>query len=322
MDKYQVVHNLLLRFSRVEGVLRGLYFDILRPEAAGSGVGLRGPGGMKVGVDSHIYKPASTIGVPTVAPDMLGVFPPKSETARTLLYLRFIMSWFVTAMSRYVLDTARHNFDVMQHRLGSLRRRPQVTRPQSTVGSREPSQPATPAGVFFDEEAYELLDVLEDETEDGDADDVDPDDGQAQLAAISQLQSANSLVIYHHIILNRILRASLLSAGSVAAFETLMLLLSLVLDLGKAVKDMQRGIITPEAGEQLVKDVRVEWEGTYADFVSSSLYKTLTCRSSRLSASRKRRPNWRRRRSRMDRLGGRTTCFSSSAMTVLRVEQT
>jgi hypothetical protein len=270
MDKYQVVHNLLLRLSRVDAVLRGLYFDILRPDSIAHSQ-------RKVGVDAHHSRPASRINQPTIHAAILGVFDPKSLTARTLGHLRFLMSGFVTAFSRYVLDTVGHNSAVMRRRLASLHRGG-ASREVGT--SRDPSRPMTPAWMILDDDELDL-----DFSDDNDLG-AGFDDSQAQLAAISQLQSAHSLVLYHHIILNRVTRACLLSRGSAAAFGGLMALLALVLDFGKALKEIDRGVMGADEGADVVAGMRVQWDETYAAFVSYLVVDTLMCRSNPSSASR------------------------------------
>jgi len=249
MDKYQVVHNLLLRLSRVDAVLRGLYFDILRPDSSQTQVQ------NKTGVDSHHSRYVSPLNKPTVHLPLLGVFEYDSPTAKDLRYLRFMMSWFVTAFTRYVLDTVGHNCAVMHRRLSSLRRGAPAA---SGAVSREPSRPATPAWMILED----------DELYFSEGEGAGADDSQAQLATISQLQSAHSLVLYHHIILNRVLRACLLSPGSAHAFGTLMSILGLVLDFGKAVKEIERGLLGPRAGADVVRHMREQWEDSYPVFVS------------------------------------------------------
>lgn len=249
MEKYQQVHNFLMRLSRINAVLRLLYFSVLRPPAAQDGAPL------KTGVDAtYNNRLPSQVGLPPRSAQ--GPFPPGSDAEKAVLFLRFEMSWFVTSLSRYVLDTAiGHNWDVMRRRLEKLRRR------GATTGTD--SRPMTPGADFDDD--YEDLDFELDEAT-GDAE----SEGTAQLGALSQLQSAHSLVLYHNIILNRILRACLLSdkPGHQVTFKILMALLSLILDLGKTVIEVDRGVVTAEDGAVHVATIRQDWTDKKAVFVS------------------------------------------------------
>lgn len=248
MEKYQLVHNFLLRLSRIDAVLRLLYFTILRPPALG------GPP-VKTGVDAKYNKMPSQIGLPPRA--QRGPFPSGSEAEKSTLFLRYEMSWFVSSLSRYVLDTAiGHNWDVMRRRLDRLRRR-------GAAVTGTDSRPMTPGAEYDDD--YEDLDFEVDEAG-GDAE----SEGTAQLGSLSQLQSAHSLVLYHNIILNRILRACLLSdkPGHQVTFKILMALLSLILDLAKTVTEVERGAVTFEDASAHVSTIRHDWTDKKAVFVS------------------------------------------------------
>jgi hypothetical protein len=252
MDKYQRVYNFLLRLSRVATVLRLLYFSVLRPTAAQDGPPL------KTGVDAKFNRMPSQVGLPPRA--QLGPFPAGSDAEKAVLFLRYEMSWFVSSLSRYVLDTAvGQNWDVMRRRLDKLRRR-------GAVVTGTDSRPTTPGAEYDDD--YEDLDLELDEAG-GDAE----DEGTAQLGALSQLQSAHSLVLYHNIILNRILRACLLSdkPGHQVTFKILMALLSLILDLAKTVAEVERGTVTAENGAAHVSSIRNDWSDKKAVFVSVGL---------------------------------------------------
>lgn len=249
MDKYQRVHNFLLRVSRVDAVLRLLYFSVLRPTAAQDGAPL------KMGVDATYNRMPSQVGLPPRAQQ--GPFPAGSEAEKTAFYLRYEMSWFVSTLGRYVLDTAvGQNWDVMRRRLDKLRRR-------GAVVTGTDSRPMTPAAEYDDD--YEDLDFELDEAGGG-----AEDEGTAQLGALSQLQSAHSLVLYHNIILNRILRACLLSdkPGHQVTFKILMALLSLILDLAKTVTEVERGAVTVANAAAHVSTIRQDWSDKKAVFVS------------------------------------------------------
>lgn len=251
MDKYQLIHNLLLRLARVDAVLRSLYLDTLKAEAPLDGEPV------KTGIDATYNRMPSKVGLPTR--QRHSAFPVDSEADKTVLYLRFTMSWFVTSLTRYVIDTAiGQNWDLMRRRLDRLKK---TTRAPATTDSR----PATAAGNYEDDE-YEDLDEEVLEADEG----GDVQDEVTQLGALSQLQSAHSLVLYHHIILNRILRACLLSdkAGHQVTFKILMTLMNLILDLGKTVKEVERGVLGTDEGAERVRSIRQDWTDKQAVFVS------------------------------------------------------
>lgn len=255
MDKYQQVHNFLLRLSRIDAVLRLLYFTVLRPTQDGAP--------LKVGVDATYNKRPSRVGLPPRT--QRGPFPSGSEAEKASLFLRYEMSWFVSSLSHYVLDTAiGHNWDVMRRRLDKLRRRGAVTGTDS--------RPMTPGAEYYDD--YEDLDFELDEAG-GDAE----SEGTAQLGSLSQLQSAHSLVLYHNIILNRILRACLLSdkPGHQVTFKILMALLALILDLAKTVTEVERGAVTVEEASAHVTTIRQDWSDKKAVFVSHFSLFLLEC---------------------------------------------
>lgn len=255
MAKYQLIHNLLLRLARVDVVLRNLYFNVLRPAPPIDGEPV------KTGVDAAYNRMPSKVGLRTRR--TVSVFEHGSDAERALLYVRYGMSWFVSAVSRYVLDTAiGQNWDIMRRRLERLRR---ATRrgDTTTVAGATPSRPVTP-GPDGEEDEYDFLD-----DELSEAGGVDDEAGATQLGALSQLESAHSLVLYHHIILNRIMRACLLSPqpGHQVTFKILMALLGLVLDLGKALKEAECGAISLDAAAEVVKGIAVDWADKLAVFL-------------------------------------------------------
>ncbi|GMK55327.1 hypothetical protein CspeluHIS016_0203830 [Cutaneotrichosporon spelunceum] len=248
MDKYQRVHNFLLRLSRVDAVLRLLYFSVLRPTPPPDGLPV------KTGVDATYNRMSSQVGLPPRTKH--GPLAACSEAEKTALFLRYEMSWFVTSLSRYVLDTAiGQNWDVMRRRLDKLRHR-------GAVVTGTDSRPMTPGAEY--EVDYEDLDFELDEAG-GDAE----DEGAAQLGSLSQLQSAHSLVLYHNIILNRILRACLLSdkPGHQVTFKILMALLSLILDLAKTVAEVERGAITVDHAATRVSTIGQDWSDKKSVFL-------------------------------------------------------
>lgn len=232
------MHNLLLRLQRAETVLSSLFYDVMK---FGDGKS------SKEGVDLH--KRNAHLAAPKRKDQSL--FDGEADVA--LRHLRFCMSWFVTAITRYILDTAiRQNWDVMHRRLDKLRRR-------AHLNVHTESRPMTSA----DDDEFEDLD---NEVFDVEGDEED----KTQLGTLSQLQSAHSLVLYHHVIMNRILRACLLSPqpGHQITFKILMSLLSLILELSKTVKETERSGDT-EKGAQQVLAIRLEWTDKFAVFVSA-----------------------------------------------------
>ena len=85
-----------------------------------------------------------------------------------------------------------------------------------------------------------------------------------------QLHSIDSLVVYHHMVLDRILRAALLapSAGHQVTFKVLMALFGCILDLGKAVKEVERGLVGWQDGAERIEALVKEWDERETIFVS------------------------------------------------------
>lgn len=234
MDKYQQIHNLLLRLSRVDAVLSTMFMDTRRETG----------------------------------------FTP--EISQSVHQLRFQMAWFVTSLTRYILDTGiRQHWDVMRQRLERLK--------------------ASGTSAAYDD-VYEDLDeeALE-------ADEAD-DQGDVELGALSQLESAHSLVLYHHIILNRILRACLLAdkAGQQVTFKIMMGLLGLILDFGKWVKEVQRGVgVSGRQSDAMgaIAATKRAWRDQMAIFVSRlSNRLTPAARAGTPVAADESRGPWRARR--------------------------
>jgi hypothetical protein len=244
MSKYQSIHNFLLRLSRVEVVLRSLAMDVLHPSD---------PFGepIKLGVDSGLNRRPSRNG-PVDHPER-GMLSADSSLERLVQRLRF-------RMSRYVVDTAiGTHWEVMRQRLEKLKRR--------TAGKQE-SRPSTPEGSQRgDSDAdWWTAEDADDREEDGD----EADDG-VEEHNLHQLQSIHSLVLYHHVTLDRICRACLLAphAGYEVTYKLLMTLFSLILDLGKAVKELERRLVAYEEAGERIREVAREWNEKEAVFVSA-----------------------------------------------------
>jgi hypothetical protein len=183
------------------------------------------------------------------------------------------MASLMASFSRVVLDAIGWNCTTMRRRLESLHSGAGAAQSSESASCSVPPSPASSYLGSEDEDNW----GHDTGANDPDASDADNSDSQTQLAAVSKLQSAHSLVLYHHIILNRIRRACLLgrTPGAASAFATLMDLLRLILDLGLAVQRVRRGgDDAGEEGARAIDDLRVAWGDTYADFVS---YPTLHC---------------------------------------------
>ncbi|ORY34063.1 Spc98 family-domain-containing protein [Naematelia encephala] len=243
MVKYQNVHNFLLRLARVDTVLRTLYIDVTHQSDE-----FDEP--LKIGVDLG-SRPASRVS----SRQRRCIFPPGEKVEAYLQTLRFRMTHFISALNRYVLDTAvGANWTLMRKRLERLKRR---------VPGKESSRPSTPAAETEQDEYFQF-DVGE-EAEDHE----DEDQENEGPINVSQLKSIHSLVGYHHVVLDRILASCLLGdhAGHQVTFKVLMGLFGLVLDLGKVIKEIQRGIRGWEDGAERVRDIGKDWMEREAVFL-------------------------------------------------------
>jgi hypothetical protein len=184
-------------------------------------------------------------------PERRTILSSEPELEKTVLRLRFGVSHFVSALMRYIVDSAIGvNFDRMRRRLERLKRK-------DRAGD---TRPDTPDDDGYSDLAHQSDDDAE-ETEEGE---------EADSESIYQLKSVHSLVAYHHLTLDRIMRASLLSpaAGYDVAFKLLMRLFGLVLDLGKVVKEVERRMVEPAQARARVMVIKKEWEEKERVFVS------------------------------------------------------
>jgi hypothetical protein len=237
MEKYQTIHNLLLRISRVQLVLRTIYIDTThRSEAEDD---------PKTGVDVRAR--------PRPRPrdqEEASLFAPITKMGMTVHRLRFRMSTFMDAIGRYITDRAiGTHWDAMRRRLSKLRRK---------ETGKASSRPATPSAHEEEPEMY--FDDLGAESD---------DEAEATGSTPLQLHSIHSLVAYHHLTLDKILRATLQapSAGQQVTFKVMMSLFGLILDLGKLVKEIQRGVVGEDA-EDRVEGIKKDWEEREGVFVS------------------------------------------------------
>ncbi|WVQ82146.1 hypothetical protein IAT38_004274 [Cryptococcus sp. DSM 104549] len=258
MAKYQLIHNLTLRLSRVDLVLRTMYWDIIHP----SPMSLSDEP-VKIGVDSGFSRPRPSSRASTRSHDRpaMSIFPRDSKVERHLQRLKFRMNHLVTAYMRYMADSAiAGKWGVMRRRLGKLRGREGT---EGKKGSRAGSPAGDDEGDFYEDEALHAAD--DGEEEEGD----EGEDDDARAASLHQLQSIHSLVLYHHLTLDKILRACLLGPqpGQQVTFNILMTLLGLVLDLGKTVKEVKGGVLGWEDGAEKVAEIGKEWEEKEAVFL-------------------------------------------------------
>jgi hypothetical protein len=159
------------------------------------------------------------------------------------------MSHFITTFSRYILDIAiGGNWEVLRKRLKKLQKR----QPGSGSGSSRPATPSSVAGHEDDDQdyfAFEELD-LDDDEEEG-----------VETQQLHQLHSIHSLVLYHHLIMDRILRSCLLhpSQGHQVAFKILMTLFGICLDFAKTVKEVEKGLLGWMDGGRRIEEYWREW---------------------------------------------------------------
>ena len=249
MAKYQQVHNLLLRVCRVKTVLKSLYLDSAHHTPL-----FDEP--IKRGVDAG-SRPTSRASRTSRSSDraVQRLFPEGAPVTFTLQRLRFRMSEFMAALEQYLIDTAiGSNWDVMRRKLERLKRRaPESDASVPSTPRHETGEYNLPADLA-DMEASELGEEDED------------------VAGLVQLSSIDSLVIYHHHIVDCILRACLLapSAGQQVTFKVLMGLFGCILDLGKTVKEVERGSLGWEDGADRIEAYRQEWDERERIFVSGS----------------------------------------------------
>ena len=261
MVKHQKIHNLILRICRVKSVLRSLYFDATHQSRI-----FEEP--IKRGVDlgSKMTRKSTTTHQTDADRLVHGVLPKGSKVERNLQRLRFRMSTFVMCLERYIIDTAiGSNWGIMRRRLERLGPR--------KPGSEDDSRLNTPLTDREDDNVDYFEQVGHDHHSTspiGDEADKDDDGDPTRREGYGQLHSIHSLIEYHHLIIDRILRATLLSpnAGHQVTFKVLMGLFGLILDLGKVVKEMKRGVVGWEDGADRVEEISADWQERDGVFVS------------------------------------------------------
>jgi hypothetical protein len=191
------------------------------------------------------------------------IFSLDAALEKTVCLLRFRMSHFASALMRYTVDSAiGANLSRMRRRLDKLKR-PNTDWPVSRT--------ATPEDDGFSDFGYDDAPCHREDWDDHAESDEGPDGtGREDDEPIHHLKSIHSLVAYHHITMNRILRACLLSpaAGFGVAHKLLMRLCGLILDLGKVVKEAAQQRIGVAEAEARVKAIRTDWDEKEKVFVS------------------------------------------------------
>ncbi|OCF36677.1 hypothetical protein I316_01273 [Kwoniella heveanensis BCC8398] len=265
LAKYQSINNLLLRLARCEVVLRAMYWPILHHTdlsiAAGDDSSRR-----KIDIDSRLDR-ASAKASETLQRsrdrEWLALFPEYSTSEKRVRVLRLRMAHFVTALGRYVVDTAIGiKWGTMRRRLERLRKKAQD--PVREEHSR-PASPSAESQADDDEHLdsrsldHDYAEVEDDSNVDSDGDEEDNVGGRG--TGVGQLQSIHSLVLYHNLTLDKILQACLLgsSAGQQVTSKIMMRLLGLVLDLGKVLVEVERGAKGWQEGAEIVQDLEREW---------------------------------------------------------------
>ena len=239
MSKYQRIHNFLLRLARVETVLGSMYMDTTHQAS-------RFITPIKSGVDMPRRANEETARF-----KMLFRYDPM--TKQSIHLLRFKMTNFIFVLSRYVLDVAiEKNWSVMHRRLSRLR----VSHLEDQVSSD------TSSDQTVETERMELsFGSIAHETE----------SEMHSPASPIKLRSVNSLVMYHHVIMDRTLRSLLLLPTSPSQQTTLAILMKMftaILNLGKVLKEVELGIIDEEDAVAHVLEAKQLWEEQDTTFVS------------------------------------------------------
>ncbi|WVQ99347.1 hypothetical protein IAU59_006480 [Kwoniella sp. CBS 9459] len=257
IEKYQSINNLLLRLARCEVVLKSMYWPILHHTDVAANEALR-----KTGVDSRLSRASSKAKASlqrSREKQFAALFPEQSAAEKRTRVLRMRMAHFVAAFGRYVVDTAIGiKWATMRRRLEKLKKKAPVREEQS-----RPSSPSMNSEADYgddDDDHVTHYDEIGAQS-DNDDDDDDEEGDRSNPVNLNQLQSIHSLVAYHNITLDKILRASLLgsSAGQQVTSKIMARLLGLVLDLGKVLVEVERGARGWQDGAEMVKDIEREW---------------------------------------------------------------
>ncbi|WWD02892.1 hypothetical protein V865_000934 [Kwoniella europaea PYCC6329] len=249
LSKYQSIHNLILRVSRCQIVLRTMYWNVLHQFETKDEP-------TKTGVDSGFNRPSSRNSLKKSRErEMHTLFPPRSNIERKVQVLRFRMSHLVNSFGEYLDSVIGYKWGMMRRRLERLKMEEIISkgRPSSPTRSEMQDQDDSNGEYLYAAE-YGVGDVKDDEDE-------DDEDG---IIEINQLKSPHSIMVYHQITLNRILDSCLLnhenSQGQQVTFKLLMSLLKMILDLGKVLVEVFRGDLGWIDGKEMVERLEEEWE--------------------------------------------------------------
>jgi hypothetical protein len=212
---------------------------------------------LKTGIDAHYNRPSSR-SKSRIERLRSGIFPPGSREEKRLWALRYRMSHFITNLTRYILDIAiGANWRVLRKRLARLRKQ-SLTSPSSRADT------PTPSGEEDEYFGFDDLDLLNAEQAD------EEEDGSGSTEILSQLHSIHSIVTYHNLILDRILRSCLFSpsAGYQVTYKILTTLFGIVLDFAKTAKEVEKGLVGWQDGAEQIDQYWLEWVEKETVFVS------------------------------------------------------
>ncbi|WVW83821.1 hypothetical protein I302_105842 [Kwoniella bestiolae CBS 10118] len=247
LAKYQTIHNLILRLSRCQIVFRTMYWSVLHQSEHSDDFEPT-----KTGVDSGLNRPSSRTTLRKSRERVVNtLFPPRSNIERKVQVLRFRMAHLVNALGEYIDNVINHKWNGMKRRLERLQQK-------SRSDNRETSRPSSPTpSEIQEDEGNEYLYTGEYE------DDEDEEEGD-MLEIIDGLKSPHSLILYHQITLTKILNSCLLnherSQGQQVTFKILMSLLKMILELGKVLVEVERGLVGWMEGSERVGRIEEEWE--------------------------------------------------------------
>nr|XP_019010892.1 uncharacterized protein I206_04195 [Kwoniella pini CBS 10737]OCF49673.1 hypothetical protein I206_04195 [Kwoniella pini CBS 10737] len=239
LAKYQSIHNLLLKISRCQIVIRTMYFSILHQSESQDEP-------FKTGVDSGLNRPSSKVNNTLRRSrnrQTNTLFPAKSDIEKKVQILRFRMAHLVDAFGDYVDVSIRRKWERMRRRLVKLGKN-DIDHEDS-----RPISPTSTNGEYMNHEEY-----------------TDEEDEKDPLSDthIHELQSPHSILVYHQITLNRILKSCLLderSQGQQVTMKLLMTLFGLVLDFGKILVEIERGLKGWMEGQEIIEVIEREWNG-------------------------------------------------------------
>nr|XP_019007244.1 uncharacterized protein I203_00840 [Kwoniella mangroviensis CBS 8507]OCF70705.1 hypothetical protein I203_00840 [Kwoniella mangroviensis CBS 8507] len=249
LSKYQTIHNLILRVSRCQIVLRTMYWQVLHQSETKDKP-------TKTGIDSGFNRPSSRNSLKKSRErEVHTLFPPRSNIERKVQVLRFRMSHLVNSFGEYLDSVIGYRWGMMRRRLKRLKRK-------EIISKGRPSSPTKSEMQDQDDSDGDYLYAAE--YGDGDVEDDEDEDDEDGIVEIRQLKSPHSIMVYHQITLNRILDSCLLnhenSQGQQVTFKLLMSLLKMILDLGKALVEVSRGDMGWVDEKEMVERLEDEWE--------------------------------------------------------------